>query len=285
MLNTAIASLTSGGAYALLGVGLVLTYRMTGVLNFAHAVVGAFGTYTAIVAFEAGIPYGIAILLGIAVAALVSGGIGVVMARWFAEATTIVRSTVTIAMFLGVLVIGFRIFGDKPRVVPAILPGLRLQVGAVTLTASTLLAVGGVVVLAVAVAWFLAKTRTGIVLRAVSERPTTARLLGAPLRSLVVAVWVVSGAVAGAAVTIIAPTRTNDYASLAILILPALAAALLGGFRRVGVTILAGFGIALIELIGARVPAAAQYRTVVPFLVILGALLWMQRKEVWDEAR
>lgn len=285
MLNTAIASLTSGGAYALLGVGLVLTYRMTGVLNFAHAVVGAFGTYTAIVAFGAGLPYGAAMVLGIGVSALLAGGIGVVMARWFAEETTIVRSTVTIAMFLGVLVVGFRLFGDKPRVVPAILPGLRIPVGAVTLTASTILSVGGVVVLAIAVAWFLAKTRTGIVLRAVSERPTTARLLGAPLRGLVVAVWTVSGAVAGAAVAIIAPTRTNDYASLAILILPALAAALLGGFRRVGVTIGAGFAIALVELLGARIPAVAQYRTVVPFLVILGALLWMQRKEVWDEAR
>ncbi len=285
MLNTAIASLTSGGAYALLGVGLVLTYRMTGVLNFAHAVVGAFGTYTAIVAFEVGVPYGLAMVAGIVVAASVSAGIGLVMARWFAEATTIVRSTVTIAVFLGVLVVGFRLFGDTPRVVPAILPGVRVEVATVTLTASTLVAVGGVAVLAAAVAWFLAKTRTGIILRAVSERPTTARLLGAPLQTLVVAVWAVSGAVAGAAVAIIAPTRTNDYASLAILILPALAAALLGGFRRVGVTILAGFGIALVELLGARVPAVAQYRTVVPFVVILGALLWMQRKEVWDEAR
>ncbi len=285
MIDTAIASLTSGGAYALLGVGLVLTYRMTGVLNFAHAVVGAFGTYTAIVAFEAGVGYGAAMILGVAVAALLSGGIGVVMARWFAEEATIVRSTVTIAMFLGVLVVGFRLFGDTPRVVPALLPGVRLEVGTVTLTGSTLLSVGGVAVLAGAVAWFLAKTRTGIVLRAVSERPTTARLLGVPLRTLVVAVWAVSGAVAGAAVTIIAPTRTNDYASLAILILPALAAALLGGFQRVGATIVAGFGIALVELMGARIPAVARYRTVVPFLVILAALLWMQRKEVWDEAR
>ncbi len=285
MIDTAIASLTSGGAYALLGVGLVLTYRMTGVLNFAHAVVGAFGTYTAIVAFEAGVGYGAAMILGVAVAALLSGGIGVVMARWFAEEATIVRSTVTIAIFLGVLVVGFRLFGDTPRVVPALLPGVRLEVGTVTLTGSTLLSVGGVAVLAGAVAWFLAKTRTGIVLRAVSERPTTARLLGVPLRTLVVAVWAVSGAVAGAAVTIIAPTRTNDYASLAILILPALAAALLGGFQRVGATIVAGFGIALVELMGARIPAVARYRTVVPFLVILAALLWMQRKEVWDEAR
>ncbi len=285
MIDTAIASLTSGGAYALLGVGLVLTYRMTGVLNFAHAVVGAFGTYTAIVAFEAGVGYGVAMILGVAVAALLSGGIGVVMARWFAEEATIVRSTVTIAMFLGVLVVGFRLFGDTPRVVPALLPGVRLEVGTVTLTGSTLLSVGGVIVLAGAVAWFLAKTRTGIVLRAVSERPITARLLGVPLRTLVVAVWAVSGAVAGAAVTIIAPTRTNDYASLAILILPALAAALLGGFQRVGATIVAGFGIALVELMGARIPAVARYRTVVPFLVILAALLWMQRKEVWDEAR
>jgi len=285
VIDTAIASLTSGGAYALLGVGLVLTYRMTGVLNFAHAVVGAFGTYTAIVAFEAGVGYGVAMILGVAVAALLSGGIGVVMARWFAEEATIVRSTVTIAMFLGVLVVGFRLFGDTPRVVPALLPGVRLEVGTVTLTGSTLLSVGGVIVLAGAVAWFLAKTRTGIVLRAVSERPITARLLGVPLRTLVVAVWAVSGAVAGAAVTIIAPTRTNDYASLAILILPALAAALLGGFQRVGATIVAGFGIALVELMGARIPAVARYRTVVPFLVILAALLWMQRKEVWDEAR
>ncbi len=285
MLNTALASLTSGGAYALLGVCLVLTYRMAGVLNFGQAVIGAFGTYTALVAFAHGVPYGVAIAVGIVVGAALSAAIGMVMAKWFPEAGTIVRSTVTIALFLGLLVLGFRLFGDNPRVVPALFPGVRIRLGGTTLTASTLLAVLGVVSLALAIAWFLRQTRTGVQLRALSERSVTARLLGVPVHGLTVAVWTVAGAAATVAVVIIAPTRTNDYASLGLLVLPALAAALLGGFRSVTATIVAGFGIALIELLGARIGPFAQYRTVVPFLVILGALLWMQRKEVWDAAR
>lgn len=285
MLNTALASLTSGGAYALLGVCLVLTYRMTGVLNFSQAVIGAFGTYAALVLFGLGIPHGAAIGIGVLVGAALSAAIGAVIARWFSEGGTIVRSTVTIAMFLGILVVGFRLFGDNPRVVPALFPGVRLKLGGVTLTASTMLAIAGVAVLAGAVAWFLRATRTGVLLRAISERTTTARLLGVPVRPLTIAVWTVAGAISTLAVVIIAPTRTNDYASLALLILPALAAALLGGFRSVGATIVAGFGIALVELLGARVGPFAQYRTVVPFVAILVALLWMQRREVWDEAR
>jgi len=285
MLNTALASLTSGGAYALLGVCLVLTYRMTGVLNFSQAVVGAFGTYAALVLLGLGLSYGLAIVVGILAGAAISAAIGAVMNRWFSEEGTIVRSTVTIAAFLGILVLGFRVFGDNPRAVPPILPKLRLKIGGVTLTASTILAVVGVVVLALAVAWFLRRTRTGVLLRAISERATTARLLGVPVGRLNMAVWGVAGAISTLAVVIIAPTRTNDYASLGLLILPALAAALLGGFRSVTATITAGFGIALVELLGARVASFAQYRTVVPFAAILVALLWAQRREVWDEAR
>ncbi len=285
MLQTAIAALTSGGAYALLGVCIVMLYRLAGVLNFSQAAIGAFGTYVMLTAFSASLPYGTSVLLGVLAGTAVATVIGLMMAVWFGSETTIIRSTVTIAILLGILALGFRLFGDSPKVVPGLLPGVTVEFGGVRLTASGIAAVSGSLLLAFGLWLFLAKTRTGIILRALSDRSTTAELLGIAVRTLTVAVWAAAGAVSSVAVIVIAPTRTNDYLSLALLILPALAAALLGGFRSIGVTVAAGYVIALLEFLGARVPFVAQYRSVVPFLLILLALLWMQRSEVWDEAK
>ena len=47
MLNSVIAGLTSGGVYALLGLCVVLTYRLAAVVNFAMAAVGAVGAFVA----------------------------------------------------------------------------------------------------------------------------------------------------------------------------------------------------------------------------------------------
>jgi branched-chain amino acid transport system permease protein len=72
---------------------------------------------------------------------------------------------------------------------------------------------------------------------------------------------------------------------LAFLVLPALAAALIGGFQRPGVTIVAGFVIAMIEGLGSLWEPIAVYRSSLPFFLIALVLIWQQRSEVWEDAR
>ena len=62
--------------------------------------------------------------------------------------------------------------------------------------------------LTVGISAFLKRTRTGVRLRALSERPYTAEHLGIRTRSLATGMWATSGALATVAIIVIAPSRT-----------------------------------------------------------------------------
>lgn len=285
MIQSAIAGLVSGGAYAALGVCVVVMQRMVGVLNFAQAAIGAFGAFVVFVLYGDGIAYAPAALAGTAAAAGIAALLGLAMSTWFSEAGPRVRSTVAVAMLITLLASGFRAFGDSPRTVPEVLPGVTFTVAGVVITAASVAAIAGSAGIALALWLFLSRARTGVRLRALSERPTSAELLGIPARRLTVGVWAATGAVSSLAILVIAPSRGGDFLSLSMLIVPALAAALIGLFRSLGATVAGGIGIGLLEGLATQFSSIGPYRHALPLLVILAILLWSQRSQVWDAAR
>ena len=68
-----VVGLCSGLAYGLLGVGLVLVFRSSGFINFAHSQVGAFGAaIMAIAVIDGHVPYWVALPVGMLTSAAVS---------------------------------------------------------------------------------------------------------------------------------------------------------------------------------------------------------------------
>jgi branched-chain amino acid transport system permease protein len=285
MLQAAIAGLISGGAYALLGVCVVLLYRMVGVLNLAQAAVGVFGTYVMLVVYGLGWGVWTGVLLGLIAGALIGALLGSIMSKWFSEAPLQTRSSVTIAMLIALLTIGLRVFGTDPRPAPDLFGNSSLEAFGVVIPTGAIVVIALAALLAFGIGRFLQRSKVGTWLRALSERPTAAELLGIPAQQLTVGVWAVAGAISSIAVMLILPTRTPDFTVLTLLILPAMAAALVGVFRSFGITIVGGLSIGLIEGIASSIGTVAPFRQVIWFAVMLLALLYAQRKEVWDAAR
>src|SRR5713101_1318546 len=71
-LQYALAGLSAGSLYALVALGLVLIYRSTRVLNFAHGDLATFGTYVAFAAITGGMSLGIALPIAILVGAVIA---------------------------------------------------------------------------------------------------------------------------------------------------------------------------------------------------------------------
>ncbi len=285
MIQAAIAGLISGGAYALLGVCVVLLYRMVGVLNLAQAAIGVMGAYLMMVCTGAGWNIWLSVLLGVLLSGLVGGLLGAIMSRLFAEAPVQTRSSVTIAMLIALLTVGLRIFGTNPRNAPDLFGNAGFTVLGVGVPVTAIVIILLAVALAFGIDAFLQRTRIGTQLRALSERPTAAELLGVPAPQLTVGVWVVAGMISGLAVMMISPTRSPEFTVLSLLVLPAMAAALVGLFKSFSITILGGLAIGLIEGMASSIGPVAPFRQVIWFVVMLAALLWAQRKEVWDAAR
>jgi len=285
MLQASVAGLLAGGAYAMVGVCIVLLYRMTGVLNISQAAVGAFGTMVLLELLEAGAGFGIALLAGVLAAATLAGLLGALVARFYSDSSAEVRTVLSTAVLVGLMAIGFRLFGNDPRTVPSLLPGTGLTVAGVVISSNALVLLVLAVGLALVVGRLLTSTRLGILLRAVSSRPVTAEMLGVRVGWLSVGVWATVGAITAIAVTGIAPTRPSNFLSLSLLVMPAMAAALLGGLRSLGGTVAGGLLIGVVEGAATAISQVSQYRQILPFVVILGCLLWSQREEVWDAAR
>jgi branched-chain amino acid transport system permease protein len=285
LLQAIVSGLVSGGVYAVLGICVVILYQTVGVLNFAQAAVGGFGTFVTVVIAEGGTPLGLAVAVGVLAGVTLGGLNGLVMVRWFAEAGAEVRSTVAIGVLVTIVTAGFRIFGDSPRQVPDISPDVSLDVGGVTVTGGGLTAIAGALAVAAIVTWVLRRTDVGLRLRALAERPRTAELLGIPAARMAVAVWGLMGALSVLAVLVVAPARTPDLLSLTLLVVPAMAAGLMASFASLWGTVAGGLALGLLQGACGDLGGVAPYRDALPFLVIVLALGWSQRGKVWDEAR
>lgn len=285
MLEGAVAGLAGGGAYAALGLCLTLMFRLVRVVNFAQVAIGVVGVHTMALAADHGWPYGLAAPAGLLAAALVAAALGWVMGRWFGEAGADQRSAISIAFLVGLLAASYLAFGTDPRRMPGPFGGALLTVHGVTVTQAAAVCAAGAVAVAAAAWLVLARTVVGLRLRALSERPTTAELHGIPSRRLGVGMWAATGLLAAAVLLVVAPQQTSDQTSLALMVVPAGAAALVGGFRGLGRTVAGGLGLGALQGALAHVSELQQYRDTVPFLAILAILIWSQRGEVWDAAR
>ncbi|WP_327582998.1 branched-chain amino acid ABC transporter permease [Nonomuraea sp. NBC_00507] len=285
MLQASVAGLLAGGAYAMVGVCVVLLFQMTGVLNVAQAAIGAFGTMVMLQLLERGWGFGVALPAGVLTAAALAALLGWAIARFYTDSSAQVRTIVTVAVLVGLLAIGFRLFGNDPRTVPSLVPGAGFRLADVVVSGNALIALVLAAAIAVGAGLLLNRSRLGVRLRAISERPVTAEMLGVPVTALAVGVWAVMGAVTAVAVTAVAPTRPSNFLSLSLLVMPAMAAALLGGLRNLAGAALGGVLIGVIEGAGTSVRQLSEYRQVLPFLVVVVALVWLQRREVWDATR
>lgn len=284
MLTLAVAGLAAGGAYAVFGVCIVVLKRMAGVVNFSQAVIGAFGAYLTAAASDRWslLP---AAILGAAVAVAISVCVGLLFARLFGEADEAIRTAAMIATTVGLFALGFRFFGDTPRSVPVIMPGTSWTVGGVVVTASTVLVLASALATVVVTERVLTGTRVGSQVRAISERPVVAELLGVPVLARTAMVWGFTGLVSSVAMIIVASNLPGSFSSLGFLVFPAMAAALIGAFNSVRLAFLGGLAVGVIEALSSYRPVWAEYRGAVPFVIASLVLLWTQRGEVWDASR
>lgn len=286
MLTGAIAGLAIGGVYAILAVCVTLMATLVRVINFSQAAIGMFGAYCAVwFTMQAKLPMPLSIVLGLLIGMSLSVIIGLIISKWLGQASISARSAVTVASLLLLVSISFIMFGTKPLPFRAIVSGAAFEVAGVTVSTVTVVMVVLAILVAVLAHLLLKKTSIGTQLRAISDRPMAAELLGIPVRALTLGVWAFTGLIATIVIVIIAPVQTSDAISLSMLVLNAAAAALLGAFRRLDLALIGGLLLGMIQGATAQFAELLYVRDWIPLVLIVLFLLWNQRKEVWDEAR
>ena len=121
------------------------------------------------------------------------------------------------------------------------------------------------IVVTAGTAIFLRVTKVGTAMRALANDREVTAMLGVPVRRVEAAAWLGSGLVCGLAGLLLGDLVGLDIVTLTFLVIPALAAALIGQLRSLWVTLAAGFVIGIVQsCLTAFSDDLAEYRTMTP---------------------
>jgi branched-subunit amino acid ABC-type transport system permease component len=252
LIQTLIIGLEYGCIYALIALGMVLVYRTTGVLNIAH---GGVGVLAGFVAWDLNTlrhwPYFAGCAAGIAVAVALGFGFERLVVRRLPSPALATVATLALFLVLQGLVFVVPWWGntwgqvfDSPFANKKVsIPGANYAV-----SWDQLVLFGSVGVFLVGLYFILRRTRLGLAMRAVSDDPTAARLMGIRQRLVAPVVWCLAFGLSGLTTMLLAPILSLDNTSLTAFTLKALTVTFIGGLISLPLTVLGGLALALLEV-------------------------------------
>lgn len=288
--GTLVLGLVNGLTISFLAVGLVLVYRANRFLNLAHA---QFGVISSLLVAKLVVDEHWNWWLAFLVCVPVGGGLAVAAYRILIERLQRrTRSTIVLLLAsIGVTEL-LLMFGYIPALSPS--PGALAQAGGYPLPFSSHVRVGGinlygdsilicilVPVIVVALVLALRYTTFGRLVRASAANAGEARLCGIPVQRVSTWVWSIAGAMS--AITAILAARSEGAGGGAVtgvaqgfgpdLLLVALGAAALGGFRSISLAVVGGIGLGLAKQFTLGVSGDAGEASLVVFVLILLVVL------------
>jgi branched-subunit amino acid ABC-type transport system permease component len=263
-----LLGLGGGAVLAALGLGLVLTHRASGVVNFAHAAMGMYGAATFfqlrqdgdLVLPIIGLPdrvhpfpaghrptFVTALLIALALSGLLGAALHLLVFRHLRRAPALARVVASLGVMLYLLALAGLRFEQGAAVftIEPILPTRSVEVLGTVVPRDRLILAGIVVAVAAVLGAVYRWTGFGLATRAAAENEKGAVLVGIAPDRLAAVNWALASMLATGAVVLIAPIAGLSPSTTSLLIVPALAAVLLGRLDSFPLTTAAGLAIGM----------------------------------------
>jgi ABC-type branched-subunit amino acid transport system ATPase component/branched-subunit amino acid ABC-type transport system permease component len=284
-----IAGLTTGSVYALAGVGLVLTYKTSGVFNFGHgalSIVAAYAYYTLHV--QHGMPSALAALICVFGIGPALGMILEFIVRPLAKSGLSVRVVSTVGVLLIIQALAVIIYGtSQTRIVPPFLPTNAFNIGSTVVTVDRVIifAIGALATAGLYIYFRVA--RTGVAMRAVVSDPDLLDISGTSPIAIRRWAWIIGATFAAASGVLLVPYLTLDATTLTFLVVAAFGAAAIGSFKNLPGTYLGGLAIGVGAALATQhftTGALSGLASSLPFLVLFVVLLVSPRGRLAERA-
>jgi branched-chain amino acid transport system permease protein len=271
LLITVISGIANGAVYGLVGLGLVIIFRSTDVMNFAMASMAALASFVALSLFGAGVPLVIA-LLGAVLFAAVSGlVVREVLIRPLGEGRLFAALVVTMGFSLIVEHVISSVWGEQPRSFPRVVKG-TIAIGSSRLTLQDVLIIVVAGLAMAGVAYLFTRTPLGSAMRAVAESSDTATVLGVNAQKVARIAWVLGLALATVGVLLYAPKSGLTPVVLAPVLFRAFAGIFLGGLTSMIGAVVGGLIIGVLDNLAASY-VSASFRDTFVFTIAVLVLL------------
>jgi branched-subunit amino acid ABC-type transport system permease component len=279
-----LTGISDGAVYSMAALGLVLTFKTSGIFNFA---VGAQAAASAYVFYsfriQAGLPWPVAFVLALVVVGLGGAFLLERMACWLEEAPAIMKVVATIGLIVLLQSLLTGIYGSPTLQFPPFLSQKHVEIAGTTMLASQLIVTGLALAATVALTVFFRRSRVGAAMQALVDDPELLASQGTSPAAIRRYAWAIGSCSVSMSGMLIAPVLGIDINLMLLLYITAFGAAALGAFDNLVVTFIAAIGIGIvtnvlsIEL--ARVDNSFVNRlyTQVPFIALVAALLFVPK--------
>lgn len=296
LIQLLIGGILTGCIYALIALGFSLIYRVTGVVNLAQ---GAFCIVAALICstLETDLGWPIwqaclgAVVATVAVGAAVGAASFVPGLARLSNANMLMLTAGLLTVFEGAMQM---IWGSQPYAlepfsgqVPLSFAGITVPTQGLWMLAATALLVAGLWLL-------LARTRLGQALRACSENPTAARLMGVDVRGMTLFSFCLAALIAAIAGVVIAPATSLQFDSGRLFTVSGFIAAVIGGIASLPGAIVGGLLLGVVNSL-ATAYLSSLYSSAIALGLLLAVLVWRpsglmaggpaRRTDVREEAR
>jgi branched-subunit amino acid ABC-type transport system permease component len=272
-----VSGVVAGSLYGLAGIGLVLTYRTSGVFNLAHGAIAAGAAYLfSQLHHDQGVPWPLALGIVVLVFATVVGILLDVVTRVLTDAPDVLAVVATVGLMLGVEGLIYDRYGLDTRRFPQFLPESGFRVEGVQISWAQVITAGLAIAASLLLFAFLQRHRLGIAMRAVVDNPALASLSGERVVSVRRWSWCLSSAVAAVAGILLAPTINLDVHLLTLLVVQAFGACAIGRFASLPWTFAGGLVVGLLASLLTRYVTSGALGGLAPsapFLVLIVVLL------------
>ena len=259
--------LTNGSLYALMAVGVTMVYKSLGMLNFAHGDVMMVGTFITLTFSLMGIPFYVAIVLGIASAAVLGFLLERIILRKvkFSSFVNLLIATVGVSYVLRNT--AMVVWGTSPQLFPSMFPAKLIRIGSFTITPQSI----GIILISLALITglhlFFTRVKVGKCMQLANSDPEGAAMMGVNVTYMRFLTFGISAGLAAIAGIMIAPLTYARVDMSATIGMKAFAAAILGGIGNLWGALLGGVILGIVEALGSAYISTA-YRDAFSFIIL-----------------
>jgi ABC-type branched-subunit amino acid transport system ATPase component/branched-subunit amino acid ABC-type transport system permease component len=269
-LQFAVLGLGAGAVYALLAYGVIVVYRGSGIINFAHGAMAMTGAYLSTVWLHGslGVPTLLAVLLGTLAVAAVG-----VLVYWGAMrplrgASSLTRLVASLGVLITLQAVVVQVWSATPRPITSSLPSDTWMWFGVRILSDRIYLLAIAIAITAVLSLGYRRTRFGLATVGAAENGRAASALGYSPDLLATVNWAIGGALAAGAGILVAPLQGLDPTTLTFLVIAALAAALVGRFTSFWVTLAAAVAIGILQSEMTLYVTQQGASSAVPFVII-----------------
>jgi len=291
-LQQLINGIVLGAIYALVALGYTMVYGILGLINFAHGEVVMIGAMVALAVIQLLIGSGVPLpgpliaAVGLAAAIPVCMALGYAIERIAYRPLRRAPRLAALITAIGVSIVlqnaAMIVWGRQYHSFPALLPDTPHHFAGATVNDLQLFIVALAALIMAGLLWLVHRTRLGRAMRATSQNPEVAGLMGVNVNTVISLTFVIGSALAAVAgIMVAAYYGVAHYFMGFMLGLKAFTAAVLGGIGNIAGAMLGGLLLGMIESFGAGYIGpltggflGSHYQDVFAFLVLILVLVF-----------